>query len=118
MLPPRCFASTTAPLMRSQFLPMGALRPPAKMDELRCSVPASKSRNHSTASVAGYNGRKALGEIRNHAGARHVSKNALTLMRTSCGPGADTFVSTNSRTSGPPAFANLMVRDMGISWIE
>src|ERR1700744_1481568 len=42
---------------------------------------------------------------------------ALTLMRTSCEPGAGTVVSTNSRTSGPPAFANLMVRDMfGSSW--
>src|SRR5258707_15013671 len=40
---------------------------------------------------------------------------ALTLMRTSCGPGAGTCVSMNSRTSGPPAFANLMMRDMVVS---
>src|SRR5260221_498812 len=37
---------------------------------------------------------------------------ALTLMRTSLGPGAGTSVSRNSRTSGPPAFANLIVRDI------
>src|SRR5713101_881068 len=37
---------------------------------------------------------------------------ALTLMRTSVGPGAGTSVSRNSRTSGPPAFANLIVRDI------
>src|SRR5260221_2269778 len=37
---------------------------------------------------------------------------ALTLMRTSCGPGAGTCVSMNSRTSGPPACANLIVRDI------
>src|SRR5271169_2869232 len=37
---------------------------------------------------------------------------ALTLRRTSRGPGSETWVSTNSRTSGPPAFANLIVRDM------
>src|SRR5580700_2035425 len=40
---------------------------------------------------------------------------ALTLMRTSFGPGAGTWASTNSRTSGPPAFANLIVRDMAAS---
>src|SRR5260370_7896318 len=40
---------------------------------------------------------------------------ALTLMRTSVGPGAGTFVSRNSRTSGPPTFANLIVRDMTTS---
>src|SRR5713226_9573999 len=40
---------------------------------------------------------------------------ALTLMRTSFGPGAGTWVSTNSRTSGPPACANLIVRDMVVS---
>src|SRR6266566_239272 len=40
---------------------------------------------------------------------------ALTLMRTSFGPGAGTWTSTNSRTSGPPAFANLIVRDMAVS---
>src|SRR5438034_8099959 len=38
---------------------------------------------------------------------------ALTLMRTSAGPGAGTTVSTSSRTSGPPTFVNLMVRDIG-----
>src|SRR6266481_6391590 len=37
---------------------------------------------------------------------------ALTLMRTSCGPGAGTSISIISRTSGPPACANLIVRDM------
>src|ERR1700726_4937848 len=37
---------------------------------------------------------------------------AFTLMRTSCGPGAGTSISMNPRTSGPPAFANLIVRDM------
>src|SRR6202163_3313419 len=37
---------------------------------------------------------------------------ALTMIRTSCGPGAGTSISMNSRTSGPPAFANLIVRDM------
>src|ERR1700676_5482895 len=37
---------------------------------------------------------------------------AFTLIRTSCGPGAGTSVSMNSRTSGPPACANLIVRDM------
>src|ERR1700719_3530669 len=40
---------------------------------------------------------------------------ALTLMRTSFGPGAGTWTSTNSRTSGPPAFANLIERDMAVS---
>src|SRR6266849_1135560 len=40
---------------------------------------------------------------------------ALTLMRTSLGPGAGTWTSTNSRTSGPPGFANLIVRDMAVS---
>src|SRR5258708_29429876 len=40
---------------------------------------------------------------------------ALTLMRTSFGPGAGTRPSTNSRSSGPPAFANLIVRDMAVS---
>src|ERR1700684_4434826 len=37
---------------------------------------------------------------------------AFTLIRTSCGPGAGTSTSMNSRTSGPPACANLIVRDM------
>src|SRR5258708_36303569 len=37
---------------------------------------------------------------------------ALTLMRTSFGPGAGISDSRNSRTSGPPAFANLIVRDI------
>src|ERR1700722_9528078 len=37
---------------------------------------------------------------------------ALTLMRTSFGPGEGTSISMNSRTSGPPARANLIVRDM------
>src|ERR1700677_4156603 len=37
---------------------------------------------------------------------------AFTLIRISCGPGAGTSVSMNSRTSGPPACANLIVRDM------
>src|ERR1700731_3887183 len=37
---------------------------------------------------------------------------AFTLMRISCGPGAGTPISMNSRPSGPPACANLMVRDM------
>src|SRR6266850_6695869 len=37
---------------------------------------------------------------------------AFTLIRTSCGPGAGTSISMNSRTSGPPACANLIVRDM------
>src|SRR5882762_4857728 len=37
---------------------------------------------------------------------------ALTLIRTSVGPGAGTSISMNSRTSGPPACANLIVRDM------
>src|SRR5258708_10849686 len=40
---------------------------------------------------------------------------ALTLMRTSFGPGAGTWTSANSRPSGPPAFANLIVRDMAVS---
>src|SRR3984957_13602558 len=40
---------------------------------------------------------------------------ALTLIRTSCGPGAGTSISMNSRTSGPPAFANFIVRDMTVS---
>src|SRR5207344_2267925 len=40
---------------------------------------------------------------------------ALTLIRTSFGPGAGTWTSTNSRTSGPPAFANLIVRGMAVS---
>src|SRR5439155_14652087 len=40
---------------------------------------------------------------------------ALTLMRSSFRPGAGTWVSTNSRTSGPPACANLIVRDMVVS---
>src|SRR5258707_8451593 len=43
---------------------------------------------------------------------------ALTLMRTSAGPGAGTVVSMNSRTSGPPTFANLIVRDIGISCVR
>src|ERR1700719_300794 len=42
---------------------------------------------------------------------------AFTSMRTSCGPGAGTSISMNSRTSGPPAFANLMVRDMIVSLV-
>src|SRR6266436_4413087 len=37
---------------------------------------------------------------------------ALTLIRTSFGPGAGTSISMNSRTSGPPAWANLIVWDM------
>src|ERR1700736_4597883 len=37
---------------------------------------------------------------------------AFTLIRTSCGPGTGTSVSINCRTSGPPACANLIVRDM------
>src|ERR1700736_5522492 len=37
---------------------------------------------------------------------------AFTLIRTSRGPGGGTSISMNSRTSGPPAFANLIVRDM------
>src|SRR5258705_3147773 len=40
---------------------------------------------------------------------------ALTLMRTSFGPGAGTWTSTNSGTAGPPACANLIVRDMVVS---
>src|SRR5471032_3670501 len=43
---------------------------------------------------------------------------ALTLMRTSAGPGAGTSVSTNSRTSGPPAVANLITRDMRFSFVD
>src|SRR3984893_1724527 len=43
---------------------------------------------------------------------------ALTLIRTSFGPGAGTAISMNSRTSGPPAFANLMVRDMIVSLVD
>src|ERR1700730_14952995 len=43
---------------------------------------------------------------------------ALTLMRTSAGSGAGTAVSTNSRTSGPPTFVNLIVRDIGISCVR
>src|SRR6267154_237846 len=45
---------------------------------------------------------------------------AFTSMRTSCGPGAGTSVSMNSRTSGPPACANLMVRDMmpPLNWVD
>src|SRR5260221_13734319 len=35
---------------------------------------------------------------------------AFTLIRTSRGPGEGTSISTNSMTSGPPAFANLMAR--------
>src|ERR1700730_13162606 len=44
---------------------------------------------------------------------------AFTLIRTSCGPGAGTSISMNSRTSGPPACANLIVRDMmpPSSWV-
>src|ERR1700730_6441251 len=42
---------------------------------------------------------------------------ALTLMRTSFGPGAGTSISMNSRTSGPPAFANLTVRGMIVSLV-
>src|ERR1700687_2164815 len=34
------------------------------------------------------------------------------------GPGALTCVSINSRTSGPPAFVNLMVRDLVISPLD
>src|SRR5437763_8939980 len=42
---------------------------------------------------------------------------ALTLIRTSFGPGAGTWTSTNSRTSGPPAFANPYFLDRGgIFW--
>jgi hypothetical protein len=37
---------------------------------------------------------------------------------TSAGPGAATSLLTNSRTSGPPAFANVMVRDMEFSFDE
>src|ERR1700691_1717498 len=37
---------------------------------------------------------------------------ALTSMRTSCGPGDATSVSTNSRTTRPPILANLIARDM------
>src|SRR5258706_14030190 len=40
---------------------------------------------------------------------------ALTLIRTSFGPGAGPWTSINSRTSGPPAFENLTVRDMAVS---
>src|ERR1700688_847167 len=46
---------------------------------------------------------------------------ALTWIRTSCGPGAGTCISMNSRTSGPPAFANLMMRGMIaslVSWYD
>src|SRR6202051_552466 len=43
---------------------------------------------------------------------------AFTSIRTSCGPGAGTSISMNSRTSGPPAFANLMVRDMIVSLVD
>src|SRR5580704_17598120 len=45
---------------------------------------------------------------------------AFALMRISCGPGKGTSVSMNSRTSGPPACANLIVRDMmpSSSWVE
>src|SRR5258708_1272455 len=37
---------------------------------------------------------------------------AFTSIRTSCRPGAGTCASMNSRTSGPPACANLIARDM------
>src|ERR1700692_624069 len=43
---------------------------------------------------------------------------AFTSTRTSCGPGAGTSISMNSRTSGPPAFVNLMVRDMIVSLVS
>src|SRR5271166_123945 len=55
--------------------------------------------------------------LQRHIDSARFKPIALTLMRTSCGPGAFTFVSMNSRTSGPPAFENLMVRDMVISFI-
>src|SRR5260221_7165661 len=58
-----------------------------------------------------------------YASVRHIDSArlmpiALTLMRTSAGPGAGTVVSMNSRTSGPPTFANLIVRDIGISCVR
>src|ERR1700677_3481306 len=37
---------------------------------------------------------------------------ALTLIRTSRGPGSGASTSMNSRTSGPPGRANLIIRDM------
>src|ERR1700730_14107456 len=43
---------------------------------------------------------------------------AFTSIRTSCGPGGGTSILMNSRTSGPPAFANLMVRDMIVSLVD
>src|SRR5471030_3107205 len=43
---------------------------------------------------------------------------ALTLMRTSDAPGANTSVSTNSKTSGPPAVVNWITRDMRTSRSE
>src|SRR5260370_36653957 len=52
-----------------------------------------------------------------YASVRHIDSArlmpiALTLMRTSVGPGTGTSVWRNWRTSGPPAFANLIVRDI------
>src|ERR1700693_6306712 len=53
-----------------------------------------------------------------HIGSARLMPIALTLIRTSFGPGAGTSISMNSRTSGPPAFANLMVRDMIVSLVD
>src|ERR1700730_17793540 len=47
-----------------------------------------------------------------HTDSARLMPIAFTLIRISCGPGAGTSISMNSRTSGPPAFANLIVRDM------
>src|SRR6266850_1864417 len=73
---------------------------------------ASTTPAHSYPRPAGNTGDSTYLSLR-HIDSARLMPIAFTLIRTSCGPGAGTSISMNSRTSGPPACANLIVRDMG-----
>src|SRR6267154_4107758 len=75
---------------------------------------ASTTPAHSYPRPAGNIGDSTYLSLR-HMDSARLMPIALTLIRTSRGPGAGTCVSMNSRTSDPPTFANLMVRDMAVS---
>src|SRR5882757_200401 len=72
---------------------------------------ASTTLAHSYPRPAGNMGDSTYLSLR-HIDSARLMPIALTSIRISRGPGAGTCTSTNSRTSGPPACANLIVRDM------
>jgi len=83
------------------------------------AIPVTSLPTASTMPAASYPGPPGTSTGATYLSLRHIDSArlrpiALTLMRTSAGPGAATSLLTNSRTSGPPAFANLTVREARI----